>query len=326
MLEKTIAKNRTIITGPTWNPKTPSIYQIEVFNRCNLQCPFCLTGIEKEPSYYHDAAMDMELFKLIVERDLNGSDFIELQMRGEPTLHKNLLQMVELLREKLYVGFSTHGNTLHVERNMQAALACHTLTISIDAGTPETYNKKRVGGRWEVLITNIDLLLRFRGDNTFPIVDLQLIEEDYGDATWEQELEELKSLADSRGWERVHIRTIHNTSLSWSDPSVLVINRELCLNPWLSVSIKNNGDVVPCCMAFRDEPEMTYGNLQYQSLEEIWKGLKVQEFRRVHLASAAHMPRMGHWLPETCRKCYSRSPALLHHQILVNALKSAVAE
>jgi len=306
-----------IITGPSYNPKIPSIYQIEAFSRCNLKCPFCLTGIHKEPLDYIENTMEMSLFEKIVERDLQGSEFIELQMRGEPTLNKNLHSMVTMLREKVLVGFSTHGNTLHIERNMLAALDSHLITISIDSGTEEIYNQKRIGGNWKQLLWNIDTLMERKGNRRYPIVDLQLLE--IGE-NWEKDFENLKILANSHGW-KANIRSLHNTCLTWENPKTLVINNELCMNPWLSVSIKCNGDVVACCMAFEDDPKMTYGNLNNSSLEEIWNGELVKEFRYKHLLNTANLSGLCKELPEACKQCYSRSPALLHDKILKDALK-----
>lgn len=310
---------RDVIIGPSHNCRIPSIYQIESFSRCNLQCPFCLTGIHKAPFDYAGSSMDMALFEKIVERDLGGSNYIELQMRGEPTLNKNLNDMVLRLRDKVFVGFSTHGGTLHVNRSMEAALNCHFITISIDAGSEEEYNKKRVGGNWTKLLTNLDELFFQRGMSMYPVIDLQLIETG---ENWKQELTKLNELADAHGW-LGQIRSIHNTCKQWEDPTVLVINNELCLNPWLSVSIKANGDVVACCMAFEDDPSISYGNLNEASLEEIWNSERVRDFRFKHLTNAAGLNGLSKPLPNTCQQCYSKSPALLHDKLVNSALKWA---
>lgn len=298
--------------------RLPSIYQIESFSRCNLACPFCLTGIAKRAPNYKESSLDMELFRQIVDRDLGGSHFIELQFRGEPTLHRHLGEMVRLLKDKVMVGFSTHGNTLHVRDNLQAALDCHYLTISVDAGTKEGYEAKRVGGQWEKMLGNIDILFERRGARLYPHIDLQLIEEDVGGFRWQDELVALKELIKKREWGRHVLRTIPNSSISWMNPNFVSTTTELCLNPWMSVSIKVNGDVVPCCMSFEDEPEMVYGNLREQSLEQIWNSKRVENFRKIHLDAAMNDPR---FLPRTCQTCHNRSPALYHDRILVDSIR-----
>jgi radical SAM protein with 4Fe4S-binding SPASM domain len=302
----------------SWIPELPSIYQIEVMSRCNFKCQFCQTGIRDTP-YSGDAYIDDALFKTIVERDLDGSSFIELQFRGEPTLNKRLNEYVQLLKKKVFVGFSTHGNLLHQKHVLDAALNSHYVTISVDAGTPELYEQYRLGGNWDRLILNINLVLDYRGISFFPVIDFQFIEFD----GFEEQINTFKKVAKEFGWmssngefylsrKSTRIRTVKDTQAN-------TLNRrftELCTNPWYSVSIKANGAVVPCCMAFNDEPDMVYGNLHEQSLKDIWNSDKVKEFRIKH--------REDHDLPMTCQTCYARSPHNLHQNILNEILKLKV--
>jgi radical SAM protein with 4Fe4S-binding SPASM domain len=108
------------------------------------------------------------------------------------------------------------------------------------------------------------------------------------------------------------IRTVKDTQANTPNSHYTA----LCTNPWYSVSIKANGAVVPCCMAFNDEPDMVYGNLHEQSLEAIWNSDKVKEFRVKH--------QQDKDLPSTCQTCYARSPHNLHQNILNEILKLKV--
>lgn len=301
----------------------PQVYQIEVFSRCNLKCPFCPTGIAHEPPNYASSAIDVELFKTIVERDLGNTQFVELQMRGEPTLHKELNTFINLVKQQnILVGFSTHGGTLQLPRNMTAALSVDYLTISIDAGTEEGYNSKRVGGQWSVLVDNIDRLIKLKHQlKRSVMIDLQLIEESFTDSTWQDELYYLKHLAHQHQWTPdVTIRHLPNSNPQWMNPTHQHYPM-LCLNPWFSVSIKCDGSVVPCCMAFKDEPDMVYGNVAEQSLTEIWMGDKVHEFRMKQLDYALTKSTKTSNIPHTCATCSNKSPALFHNDLIVNALK-----
>lgn len=303
----------------SWIPELPSIYQIEVMSRCNFKCQFCQTGIRDTP-YDGDAFINDALFKTIVERDLEGSSFIELQFRGEPTLNKHLNEYVQFLRRKVFVGFSTHGNLLYQEYALEAALNSHYVTISIDGGTKELYEQYRAGGNWEQLILNINRLLEYRGTAFFPVIDFQFIEFD----GFEDQIKAFKDVARHLGWmyknmdqfylnpKSTRIRTVKDTQGKAPNSRFT----ELCTNPWYSVSIKANGAVVPCCMAFNDEPNMVYGNLHEQSLKEIWNSDKVKEFRIKH--------QQDKDLPMTCQTCYARSPHNLHQNILNEILKLKV--
>jgi radical SAM protein with 4Fe4S-binding SPASM domain len=62
-----------------------------------------------------------------------------------------------------------------------------------------------------------------------------------------------------------------------------------CPEPWRSAVILGNGDVAACCV-----PGMVMGNLNEESLEEIWNGSKYQRLREtVNTADA----------PEPCQSC-----------------------
>lgn len=291
----------------TWIPKLPSIYQIEVMSRCNLKCQFCMTGLHYGKSFADEFdAIDPLLFHTIVNRDLGGSTFIELQYRGEPTLNKLLHDYVLTLREKVLVGFSTHGGLLHLPHALNAALDSHYVTISMDAGDKERYEKLRLGANWERLIANITLLVQQKGHKFFPIIDLQLIEFE----GFEEHVKKVEALVQTH-WksagETIRVRTVKDTQAPWTmhyEPEMRIV--ELCTNPWYSVSIKANGDVVPCCMVFEDVKELVYGNLNKNSLEEIWNSDEVKHFRVQH--------RLNH-LPRFCQQCYSRSPHNLHQTI-----------
>ncbi len=52
--------------------------------------------------------------------------------------------------------------------------------------------------------------------------------------------------------------------------------KTLCFNPWTSLIILNNGDVGPCCLY---TPDKKLGNIREESLQKIWCGKKLKDFR-----------------------------------------------
>ena len=289
----------------TFNVRLPEIYQIELTNACNFTCDFCprdLPGIRRE-----DTFLDLELAALIAARDLGGSYFVEFQLAGEPTLHKNFNEIIKLYQGKVLTGLSTNGSSVH--GCVDGLLALDYLTISIDS--VEEYEKVRPGGKWDRLVRNIDLLLEAKGGACSPHIDLQLIE--FPGVERQRDL--LLALCSQRGWDKhTVVRTIPDCFLSITRELRESRRKELCMNPWLSVSVQADGDVSSCCFSFGKE--IVYGNLKEQSLQEIWEtSAELKKFREEHITK--------NYRP-ICERCYMRSPVMLHWDLYTATVKERV--
>ncbi len=72
-------------------------------------------------------------------------------------------------------------------------------------------------------------------------------------------------------------------------------SKQYCEFPWLSVSIMADGNVVPCTQIPNNE--IVLGNINRNTLEEIWNGEKYQELRRMHISGKF---LKGHKCNEKC--------------------------
>lgn len=260
--------------------KLPEIYQIEITTNCNLNCDMCTRGQYKRKTEY----IDVDLVKKISKRDLGGSYFVELQMMGEPLLHSNLGEIIDILSKKVNIGLSTNG--LLIDKKLEDICKLDYLTINMNA--MKNYN-------------DIQLLLN---KSKHPKIDLQLVE--VGD--WKNKYNIIKSLIDKNKWDVV-LRTVPDCFLvTRGNKDERKIKKELCLNPYLSVSVQVDGDVVPCCFAW--DKEIVYGNLNNDSLKKIWSNNIVKDMRKRHESKSNYY--------DICKKCYMRSPTILHQNILKN--------
>jgi len=69
----------------------------------------------------------------------------------------------------------------------------------------------------------------------------------------------------------------------------------VCSRPWDMMTITWDGEVVPCCYDY--DKKYVIGNLNQQSLREIWRGEKLQALRREFLSNQVTNP--------LCRSCPS---------------------
>jgi len=280
-----------VVEIPSFSPKLPEIYQVEVTNDCMFNCEFCVRKQMPRPITY----MEKNLAQLIAENYLGGSYFVEFQMAGEPLLHPDLGEIISYFKGKVLTGLSTNGYLIH--KQLPALMQLDYLTISIDSLTD--YNKVRKGGDFYKLIDNLNLFFKLKGNKERPYVDLQIIEF----PGWENELKTLTHLCKQNEWD-ASVRTVVDCFLTYDGYHYQEQNNEVCLNPFMSVSIQADGDVTACCFSFGKD--IVLGNIAVESLEQIWEGREAAKLRFEH-RSGQHRP--------ICQKCYMRSPVMLHWKI-----------
>jgi radical SAM protein with 4Fe4S-binding SPASM domain len=265
-----------------------------------------------------DQLLDPVLVRRMHERgDFAGSYYVELQMAGEPTLHSQLGWFIDYLRGPVgvMVGLSTHGLLMKKKDLAGKLLDLDALTISVDSLDPVTYHKMRYPAEIGQLLENLDYLFarvedRVNKERHIPFIELQLIQTDLVPNS--ADTRSLKELMVNKGWDKyAHIRTTGDCFYEMQgrkSVGSLKRNVDLCINPWTSVSVAANGDVVSCCFIFDPKREEVnwLGNLNDQSLAEIWVGPRARELRLQHKQDQ---------LTGQCAECYLKSPMTIHQNI-----------
>ncbi len=284
--------------------EVPEIYQLEVTNHCNLSCPACIRQDirVKRPVGFLDLAL---VKKMIARGDFSGSYFVELQMYGEPLLHPQLFDIIRMVKlTGCKVGMSTNGVLLL--ENLPVIKELDYLTISVDSIDKTEYKYLRSGKVLAKLVSDIDTVLAL---SPRPIVDLQVIN------FWscENQLPGLVNLAQRKQWD-VTCRAVPDCFAAYQDRPYPAENlSQLCLNPYLSVSIQWDGDCLPCC--FSAGKDIVYGNLHTWSLKDIWKTSPIRQYLMRNMVANYNTQNMP------CSLCYMRSPALFHVRMLMENLR-----
>lgn len=71
-------------------------------------------------------------------------------------------------------------------------------------------------------------------------------------------------------------------------------SKAFCIKPWVHLFVSQKGTVGPCCLTSWEE-DKTFGNVNTQSIEEIWNGEKIKKFRQSMLQDKPD---------ERCQQCY----------------------
>jgi radical SAM protein with 4Fe4S-binding SPASM domain len=134
----------------------PTFVNIELSNKCNLQCKFCwFHGENGVGNKYKDSELTTEeVFLLINQLDqfkpsiyLGGS---------EPFIRKDFLSILRYIKKhKLNVAFTTNGTLINTPINNElVSLAIDNMTFSLD-GDEKTHDEIRGKGIFQKVVNNI---------------------------------------------------------------------------------------------------------------------------------------------------------------------------
>lgn len=146
----------------------PPCIQIEPSSICNFRCIMCYqkdkSFSDKENNFM--GFMKYDLFKKVIDEISGKVEAITFASRGEPTLNKQFIKFLEYCKDKfIAIKINTNLSTLNeklarafFENNVQ------TIVISADDADKESYEKIRIKGKFEKLLTNINLLNKIKKD------------------------------------------------------------------------------------------------------------------------------------------------------------------
>ena len=150
----------------------PLLIHFEINDRCNLQCIMC--GRRSDSIPRDTGELDPGLIKRIAPW-LVYAKYVGLAGNGEPFLHPQLFEILEILHESNTVpSLVTNGTLLTrecLERLM--GIGASILTVSFDGGSKETFESIRVGARFDQILDSLEMLSRMKREKNspFPVVN-----------------------------------------------------------------------------------------------------------------------------------------------------------
>ena len=130
----------------------PRAIEIEVTTRCNLRCTIC------EHTYWGERGKDLtyDQFVRIIDQ-FPQLAWVGITGIGEQFLNKDFIRMLALLKERgIFVEFfnGAHLLTPDIAREL-VRMGVDKIWISMEAATAETYEKIRVGAKFDKVLSNI---------------------------------------------------------------------------------------------------------------------------------------------------------------------------
>ena len=307
-----LAKQATFEMFDQFRSRQPIVYNIETTNACNMKCEMCprttmmtrkVETIDKNTflkvidQIMPHSENDWEEWEAFVEREygilpetMGENHFflyviprvLQLHGYGDPLLDKSLPYYVEKLAEKKIPSyFSCNPANIDFEKTIE--LFENGLTyIKYSIESVDDFIHKKIRGNasdFSNSYKKIIKLLEAKKKWGYPIT-IVITMLDLNRQTQHEEFQTLKKAflnkdvyiylkSEDQQWYR---KDFHATkSIHWS---------EVCKHPWMSMTIKSNGEATMCMEDFNNE--IILGDARKESLSSIWNGEKYRKFRQDH--------------------------------------------
>jgi MoaA/NifB/PqqE/SkfB family radical SAM enzyme len=143
----------------------PKVLYLEPFFGCNYRCSFCIHGSGRRITNAQLDPLAFERLKPVIEQ----ISHVHITGLGEPFLNPHLPAYLSYFREKgksYYIN--TNGSLLEDEHIDLMTTSPSELSVSLDAGDRDTYEKIRRGGDWYRVVSRVGRASQIKADHGGP--------------------------------------------------------------------------------------------------------------------------------------------------------------
>ena len=225
-----------------------------------------------------------------------GIKKVYLHFQGEHFLNPRTPSFAQQLKKRgIFVGVFTNGMAFTPDNILEVAAAeIDLIRFSIDGASAQTYEKNRVGGRFEKVMDALRAVVQaHQGKKTRIEWQFVVLRNN------EHEIERARGMAKDLGV-HLHVKGFRETDARLRPLDVRYHAKKLCkpcTDIYQQVGVYWNGDVVPCC--YDTDAFEVMGNIMKNSLEKIWASYRYQRFRQ-NVKDAKRFPDQE---PDVCRSC-----------------------
>lgn len=273
----------------------PFVLIIEPSSYCNFKCDFCPNGDEnllrsvgRTPSF-----MSMELFKKLISEIKCLPQKIKsiiLQGDGEPLLHKNIAEMINIIKNDYgceHVELTTNISLLTPKISDDLVSAgLDKIKLSVNGLNCDDY-KKFCGVKidYDEIIENVKYFYENKKDCFVYVKSIDFIMDNEG------RLAQFHSLFDkysdycnierSINWTSNHLKKFSYENNDTTFDGHEIVAGQACPFPLYASYVSADGRVGVCS---DDWARATvYGDIKNNTYSEIWNGEKLYDFRMMHL-------------------------------------------
>ncbi len=296
----------------------PFTLLIEPSNYCNFRCVSCFQSLRGENYISRNrASMSMDIYdKIISQLQGWGGDklkVLKLSLYGEPFTNPHFSEMLRKAREAdIAERIETTTNASLLTEQLCRDLVGYGIDyirVSIYGGSQRRYEEVTgcPNADMEAIRNSLKRILEYKraAGSERPFVSAKMLDT-YGPEN-EEFLEKFTEAADEVYIDKPHnwiateeksfigsLYTQEQQEKLREDSSRFMSGRIACTMPFTTLAVRSNGDVSPCCIDWSGGTNL--GNIHEETLQEIWNGDKMYEFRKMQLENRKQEN-------ESCRNC-----------------------
>jgi organic radical activating enzyme len=279
-------------------PAMPVILAIEPTSVCNIKCVMCfqmdpeLSGRRSMRGF-----MSRELYEqIIAEAAAKGVGGVVLASRGEPLLHREIVDFVRIAKDAGIIDVKLNTNATRLTEATARGLldaGLDTLVFSVDSAVKEQFEKIRIGAKFDQIVANIERFNEVRRTEyphaaTRTRISMVLVDRgqdaDSAVGFWRSMVDEF--------------------AVRWAIPRLGIYDqaaseeRRACSLLWERLYVWWDGVVNTCDEDYLSKLQL--GRIvvgEGPSLEDLWHGHVMDGYRRRHLAGAKNSLSPCHSCP-----------------------------
>ena len=251
---------------------------IEITNICNLNCKFCLeTNRKKE-------YISIENFEKIIQKICKYTNLVFLHVKGEPLLHSNLEQILEILEKyNLKTNITTNGTLVKEKLDIiKNSKAVRQINFSIHSFIQnENLNKNYLKDIFESAEKLENIIVSYRLWNLRDIKQNDINDNIIKEFEEFYKIENLKNKLMENDFYKIKDNLFINQDIEFTWPDINkepIIENGKCLALKEQIAILVDGIVVPCCLD--NNGDIVLGNILEEDFEDILNNSKTVEIKK----------------------------------------------
>lgn len=250
---------------------------IEITNICNLSCDFCMEDNRKKEY------MTIANFEYILEQIKEYTDYIYLHVKGEPLIHPQINECIDIAHEKgLYINLTTNGTKIDNLKSKHVRQINYSMQSTNDVEQiRETITKMRKHIENTATYLSLRLWTSKIKENTNVINMLK------------EEFSEDIVIKDKKAIDKNVFISVED-EFTWPSLDTKHENSKgSCYGMTDHIAILVDGTVVPCCLDCKGI--INLGNIFVDSIEDIISSQRAQDIFNGH--------KHKKMVEELCKKC-----------------------